>query len=105
MPSTVASGRRSTTTDSPSLAHASTPCVFANAYGMRATSVGSSDSADFADGVIGLSMTTKSEVYFVGGGTAAGCGTTPAPGGNGTAMPCIAGRAVSSGNVVSGQNQ
>src|SRR5437667_229006 len=40
--------------------------------------------------------------YFAGGG---GRGATPGPGGGGTATPCIAGKGVSSGNVVSGQNQ
>ena len=38
MPSTVASGRVSTTITSPSSAKASTPCILANEYGMRAKS-------------------------------------------------------------------
>src|SRR5258705_6574177 len=103
MPSTVASGRSRTTTDSPSCPYASTPWVCANAYGMRATSAGSNEAATVAEALIGVSMTDSAPGYFAAGG--AGLGATPGPGGNGTAMPCIAGSGVSSGAVVSGQNQ
>src|SRR5437762_8814369 len=57
MPSTVASGRSRTTTDSPSFPYASTPWVCANAYGMRATSAGSNEAATVAAALIGVSMT------------------------------------------------
>ena len=58
MPSTVASGRSRTTTAAPSLPYASTPCVFANAYGIRAASAGSGTvAADCVAAVIADSTT------------------------------------------------